>query len=89
MNKIKYLEEAAKNYTDSSEWLIGENLEHIEAAFIAGAKWQKEQMMKDTVEGEIMTNGFYPYEPRIVAPYPDCPYAFGDKIRIVVLKEGE
>lgn len=34
------LEEAAKDYTDSSEWLIGENLEHIEASFIAGAKWQ-------------------------------------------------
>lgn len=36
------LEEAAKDYTDSSEWLIGENLEHIEASFIAGAKWQKQ-----------------------------------------------
>lgn len=37
------LEKAAKNYTDSSEWLIGENLEHIEAAYIAGANWQKEK----------------------------------------------
>ena len=43
----KSLEEAAEEYTDSSEWLIGENLEHIEAAFIAGAEWQKEQMLKD------------------------------------------
>jgi hypothetical protein len=46
-------------------------------------------MLKDAVEGEVMTNGFYPYEPRIVAPYPNCPYALGDKIRIVVLKEEE
>ena len=53
------------------------------------ADWQKERMMKNAVEGEIMTNGFYPYEPRIVAPYPNCPYAFGDKVRIVVLKEEE
>lgn len=43
------LEEVAKNYTDSSEWLIGENLEHIEAAFIAGAEWQKEQDNYDTI----------------------------------------
>lgn len=47
----KSLEEAAENYTDSSEWLIGENLEHIEAAFIAGAKWQASRMPmpEDTV----------------------------------------
>ena len=40
------LENAAKNYTDSSEWLIGENLEHLDNAFIAGAKWQAEQLLK-------------------------------------------
>ena len=50
----------------------------------------KEQMLKEAVEGEVMTNGFYPYEPRIVAPYPNCPYDFGDKVRVIVLlKEDE
>ena len=49
----------------------------------------KEQMMKEAVEGEVMTNGFYPYEPRIVAPYPNCPYDFGDKVRVIVIKEDE
>ena len=41
------LDEAAKDYTDSSEWSVGENLEHIDNAFKAGANWQKEQMMKE------------------------------------------
>lgn len=54
-----------------------------------GRRLEREDMMKDAVGGEVMTNGFYPYEPRIVAPYPNCPYAFGDKVRIVVLKAEE
>ena len=57
--------------------------------FMRGMKYAKEQMMKEAVEGEVMTNGFYPYEPRIVAPYPNCPYAFGDKVRIIILKDNE
>ena len=44
-------------------------------------------MMEDAVEGEIMTNGFYPYEPRIVASYPNCPYAFGNKVKLIIVKE--
>ena len=47
------LENAARNYTDSSEWLIGENLEHLDNAFKAGAEWQKEQMMKGALDGVI------------------------------------
>lgn len=53
------------------------------------ADWQEEQMMKDAVEGGVTTNGFYPYEPCIVASYPNCPYAIGDNVRIVVLKVEE
>jgi len=52
-----------------------------------GARIMKEQMMEDAVEGEIMTNGFYPYEPRIVASYPNCPYAFGNKVKLIIVKE--
>ena len=48
----KSLEEAAKNYTDSSEWLIGEDLEHIDAAFIAGAKWQEEQDTREMIKSD-------------------------------------
>ena len=51
------------------------------------AQRAKEQMMREAVEGEVMTNGFYPYEPRVVAPYPNCPYDFGDKVRVIVCKK--
>ena len=50
-------------------------------------KPSEEQMVKEALEGEVMTNGFYPYEPRIVAPYPNCPYDFGDKVRIIIVKD--
>ena len=55
--------------------------------FWRGIQYAREMMMKEAVEGEVMTNGFYPYEPRIVAPYPNCPYDFGDKVRVIVCKK--
>ena len=84
----KSLEEAAEDYArldNEGVWKDGGKYN----GFIAGANWQKSQMLKGAVEGEVITNGLYPYEPRIVAPYPNCPYAFGDKVRIVILKEEE
>lgn len=87
-----YLEDAAEEYRRKTcneacknGFLDNHPSPSIKTAFIAGAKWQKEQMLNDAVEGEVMTNGFYPYEPRIVAPYPNCPYDFGDKVRVIVL----
>ena len=61
--------------------------EKIAAAYQLGRSDEREQMMKEAVEGEVMTNGFYPYEPRIVAPYPNCPYDFGDKVKLIIVKE--
>jgi DNA-directed RNA polymerase subunit RPC12/RpoP len=52
-----------------------------------GMKLQKEQMMKDAVEGEVMMNAFHPHEPRITASYPNCPYKFGVKVKIIIVKE--
>ena len=52
-----------------------------------GMTKQKEQMMKKALNGEIMTNGFYPYEPRVVAPFPSCPYEFGTEVKVIVVKE--
>ena len=65
---------------------LKDRIEHIRD-FIAGAKWQREQMMKEALNGEIMTNGFYPYEPRVVAPFPSCPYEFGTEVKVIVIKE--
>jgi len=47
----------------------------------------KQQILKDAVEGEIMMNAFHPHEPRITASYPNCPYKFGDKVKIIIVKE--
>ena len=48
-------------------------------------KAEMDKMKAGAVEGEIMTNGFYPYEPRIVASVPGTPFEFGEKIRVIVL----
>lgn len=84
MNADKALELARLAYPNDENlrvtYMLGLN---------AGAEWQKAKMLKDAVEGEVITNGLYPYEPRIIAPYPNCPYAFGDKVRIVILEDEE
>ena len=89
------LEEAADEYEKKHTYqrydgggLTPEYNATLAEAFIAGYNLCKEQMMtEEAIEGEVMTNGFYPYEPRIVAPYPNCPYDFGDKVRVIVVKE--
>lgn len=67
-----------------------------ERAFIAGANWQKEQMLKDAyVESQIVEDGRIELggnplpclNPIILLPYPQ--FKPGDKVRIVVLKEKE
>ena len=71
--------------------------------FIAGAEWQKIQMLKDAVEGEIcgrvydhinvrFADGVCKYlEPKNISHIPAdvSKYNIGDKVRIVVLKEEE
>lgn len=60
-------------------------------AFIAGAKWQKEQMLKEAVEGRIHRVGFhnavYIKEPEWTKILDGMNE--GDKIRILCLKEDE
>lgn len=94
----KSLEEAAKEY----EWSnvdtnqlnpptldITVQVGDLRNAFIAGAEWQKQQMLKDAVEGKIyLGNDYCTYE--LIASLVGLPrgtYKDGDKVRIVVLKE--
>jgi hypothetical protein len=55
-------------------------------SFIAGAEWQKSQMLKDAVEGYVNyyedSGGILMAEAQV-----SCPYHNGDKVRIVILKE--
>lgn len=48
--------------------------------FIAGANWQKKQMMKGVVEGTVLpgSNGTL---------IDTTPYSDGDKVKVIVIKE--
>ena len=58
----------------------------IADAFIAGANWQKEQMMKKAVEGYVNyyedSGGILMTEAQV-----GCPYHNGDKVKIIIVKE--
>lgn len=62
----------------------------IKDAFIAGAEWQKEQMMKDAVEADVNTYELTPGGSAYVEFVVDMPVArfkFNDKVRIIIVKE--
>lgn len=93
MNEIKQtsLEEAAEEYAyrgvpDELKPLTKPFADEIIKNFIAGSEWQKEQMMKDAVEGEIVkdiTNKLAVTAKNINLDG----FKFGDKVRIIIVKE--
>ena len=63
-------------------------------AFIAGAEWQKEQMMKDAIDSEVKwCNHGYPdihMEDLAVLDEIQLPknkFAIGDKVKIIIMKD--
>jgi hypothetical protein len=80
------LEEEIKRYIPRDQCPVPDLMEAVARHF---AEWQKEQMLKDAVEGEVMMNALHPHEPRVTASYPNCPYKFGDKVKIVIIPEKE
>lgn len=86
-----YRDFLAKGLTENKPRPIGPHwfCEYAKNRFIVGAKWQKEQMMKDAVEGEVIVpiyEGDDIWSAEIEIPGR---YEIGDKVRIVVLKEEE
>lgn len=62
--------------------------------FIAGAKWQKEQMLKDAVEGEVcILPGRATYveekDNESLKQYLLDHFKDGDKVRVIIVKEEE
>lgn len=55
--------------------------------FKAGAEWQKGQMLKDAVEGFIFQSADY-YPKQLIAGY-EGDLGMGDKVRIIIVKEGQ
>lgn len=80
------LEKEIKRYIPRNQCPVPDLMEAVARHF---AEWQKEQMLKDAVEGEVMMNALHPHEPRVTASYPNCPYKFGDKVKIVIVPDKE
>ena len=94
------LEEAASQYSFNIPSAIFNDLtpvwqniwkREIEGAFIAGAKWKEEQMIKKAIEREVKVDaGGYPFiEATELYDYEnEKPLAKeGDKIKIIIIKE--
>lgn len=92
------LDEAAHSYSESEEPLYSpghrfywdsDSLfgKQIETTFKAGAKWQKEQMMKEAVECIVEDWNLEPH-PEITIPLNPEEFSNGDKVRIIIVKEG-
>ncbi len=70
---------------------IYDDFEDLKVGFIAGAEWQREQMMKEAVDAEI-TVGRLP-DDWSLSYNPDelhralLKFKFGDKVKILILKE--
>ena len=86
--RTKDLDEAANAYSnehnDDCFDAIGSVCPHIIDAFIAGAKWQKEQMLKEAVKCE-----YDQYPAAIYLPAPIPRMNKGDMVRIIIVKEDE
>ena len=57
-------------------------------AFIAGAEWQKEQMLKDAVEGEVIEDLHGQRYVKSEA-VDGTKFKFGDKVKILIIPEKE
>jgi hypothetical protein len=90
------LKEASRNYADNEEY--GDDVYFaIKAAFEAGAKWQKEQMMAKSIEAVVSqvpcSNEIILYNPSSVDKYY-LPQEMnklglnkGDKVKLIIIKE--
>ena len=90
IEKIKAeIEEAADNYIrkvvdDGWEW----ETQDIAEAFIAGAGWQKNQMLKEAVEADVKTYRDLAAGKSWAEFVVEMPTNnLGDKVRIIILKK--
>lgn len=82
----KDLEEAAREFAKDAY----PDKHNLVWMFKRGAKWQKEQMMKEAVEGEVRkdgTIGYFEFSNEqqfhsLLEQFQDC-----DKVRIIIVKE--
>ena len=86
-----YLNFLAKGLKENHPRPIGPHwfCKYAKNRFIAGAKWQKEQMMREAVEAKIY--GYDDGSFELIASWLDIPnnsiYKDGDKVKIIIVKE--
>ena len=93
----KSLEEAVEKHINEAlfKWIYDDEdgiEQYVHDSFIAGANWQKEQMMKEAVEAVVNTYELTPGGSTYVEFVVDMPVArfkFNDKVRIIIVKEDE
>lgn len=90
------LESASKQYVEDnppyvSEFTHESEIEGIyndvKQTFIAGANWQKEQMLKDVIEGEIQSGGTFIPLISIKDKNKLKDFKFGDIVKILIIKK--
>lgn len=81
------LEEAAEKHLDTM-FGRGKHQPFYKDLFIAGAKWQKEQMLMEAAEGEVVKD----INNKLVVTAKNVNldgFKFGEKVRIIIVKEDE
>ena len=89
------LEEAAKEYVTKEGYLAGLHYNSMVRSFKAGAKWQKEQMMKEAISGEVkegLAVGYFGWEDSgwiETDTFHIEKYALkaNDKVKLIIFKE--
>ena len=79
------LEEAAKSHRSTANYGGDINLA-MEDSYKKGAKWQKEQMMKEAVEGEVLDLGIN-YLDLSLFDAEKLGLAQGDEVKFIIVKE--
>ena len=84
-----YLNFLAKGLKENHPRPIGPHwfCKYAKNRFIAGAKWQKEQMMKDAVEGTVMDFSSNRPRPQVDVLLDPYKYHTGDKVHAIIVKE--
>ena len=84
----KELKEASeKEYPCDKSWMTDSMLDmnaHCQVAFWKGAKWDREQIMKEAVEGEY---GYFSNASKTILPCGKLNLKEGDKVRTIIVKE--
>ena len=103
IDKVKFIKKSMQEEFVSEEldkaaesWIYDDNNTHgadyigvtvAEEAFKAGAKWQRQQMMKDAITGQLENGEDYL---RIKCLHTSCrPQDDGKLVRLIIIKEGK